>query len=298
MDFSAILKGEIAKKKQEANRDEAYGSGGSNKRKLDDVSFRAQERALKKEKRLERERLKKEAERAKSVGMNMSCEEVITMLRKLGEPITFFGETDVDRFSRLKRTERKIEREIKRQADVKAELECSDFTIVPMNVRNDPAKVKLQIRAYIQYLLKIWRESLPEIADNEEEYDEEGIDESQKEARDQIKVYKKSKKFLEPLLQLLRDDNLPKEEMFPSLATLMIHMQKGEYEEAKNTYMKLSIGNAAWPIGVIGVGIHARSALQKISGENNPNKANIMKDEKTKNWLQSLKRLVTFLETH
>ena len=37
------------------------------------------------------------------------------------------------------------------------------------------------------------------------------------------------------------------------------------YKEAGNFYIQVSVGNAAWPIGVTMVGIHARSAREKIS---------------------------------
>lgn len=58
--------------------------------------------------------------------------------------------------------------------------------------------------------------------------------------------------------------------------------------------MKLSIGNVAWPIGVTSVGIHARSAHSKIQGGRNA--ANIMIDERTRLWITSIKRLITFEE--
>ena len=44
-----------------------------------------------------------------------------------------------------------------------------------------------------------------------------------------------------------------------------MYMQEREYLKANDSYLRLSIGNAPWPIGVTMVGIHERSAREKIS---------------------------------
>jgi len=41
-------------------------------------------------------------------------------------------------------------------------------------------------------------------------------------------------------------------------------MQARDYVHASDIYYLLSIGNAPWPIGVTMVGIHERSAREKI----------------------------------
>ncbi|KAK8630702.1 hypothetical protein V6N13_079483 [Hibiscus sabdariffa] len=56
-------------------------------------------------------------------------------------------------------------------------------------------------------------------------------------------------------------------------------------------YIKMAIGNAPWPIGVTVVGIHERSAREKIYTNS---VAHIMNDETTRKYLQSVKRLMTF----
>lgn len=53
-------------------------------------------------------------------------------------------------------------------------------------------------------------------------------------------------------------------------------------------------GNNPWPIGVTSVGIHERSAREKISHVMNA--AHIMNDEATRKFLQAIKRLLTFLQ--
>lgn len=53
-------------------------------------------------------------------------------------------------------------------------------------------------------------------------------------------------------------------------------------------------GNAPWPIGVTSIGIHDRSAREKIG--HTMNAAHIMNDEATRKYLQGLKRLLTFMQ--
>lgn len=66
-----------------------------------------------------------------------------------------------------------------------------------------------------------------------------------------------------------------------------------DYLAAMDHYIKLAIGNAPWPIGVTMVGIHERSAREKIYTNS---VAHIMNDETTRKYLQSIKRLMTFAQ--
>ena len=68
---------------------------------------------------------------------------------------------------------------------------------------------------------------------------------------------------------------------------------KRDYLAAMDHYIKLAIGNAPWPIGVTMVGIHERSAREKIYTNS---VAHIMNDETTRKYLQSVKRLMTFCQ--
>ncbi len=67
----------------------------------------------------------------------------------------------------------------------------------------------------------------------------------------------------------------------------------GEYVKAHDQYILLAIGNAAWPIGVTMVGIHARGGRERIQS----NKiAHAMDDERTLKYLTSIKRLITYAQ--
>ncbi len=68
-------------------------------------------------------------------------------------------------------------------------------------------------------------------------------------------------------------------------------MRSRNYLHANDIYLKLAIGNAPWPIGVTSVGIHERSAREKISHVmNTTSHAHIMNDEATRKYFQVLPR--------
>jgi pre-mRNA-splicing factor 18 len=69
--------------------------------------------------------------------------------------------------------------------------------------------------------------------------------------------------------------------------------QERRYVDANDGYLRLSIGKAAWPIGVTMVGIHERSAREKLH-END--KGHVMGDEITRKFLQSIKRCLSFAQ--
>lgn len=70
-------------------------------------------------------------------------------------------------------------------------------------------------------------------------------------------------------------------------------MQRREYLKAQEYYLQLAIGNAPWPIGVTAVGIHERSSRERIHSSQ---VAHVLNDEKSRKYIQSLKRLMTFCQ--
>lgn len=69
--------------------------------------------------------------------------------------------------------------------------------------------------------------------------------------------------------------------------------QERRYVDANDGYLRLSIGKAAWPIGVTMVGIHERSAREKL---HESDKGHVMGDEVTRKFLQSIKRCLSFAQ--
>lgn len=71
------------------------------------------------------------------------------------------------------------------------------------------------------------------------------------------------------------------------LAEMIHNMQLRSYQKANDAYLRLSIGNAAWPIGVTSVGIHGRNARDRI-GEDSV--AHVLNDEVSRKYIQAVKR--------
>lgn len=210
-------------------------------------------------------------------------EELSHQLKDLGQPVILEEENKLIRIKRLKKIQLKQHLLEKQKEDQEREASL-DFNIVPEDIRDDENKVYSQVRAYLKHLIFEW------------EADLKARDETPERAFD---ILTETKQYLVPLLSLLRRRKLSPQ-IFPTLSTLCMYLQQRNYRNANNTYLKLSIGNAAWPIGVTAVGIHARSARERITGDNQSSTqiAHIMSDETTRKWLTSVKRLITFCEGH
>jgi pre-mRNA-splicing factor 18 len=83
------------------------------------------------------------------------------------------------------------------------------------------------------------------------------------------------------------------ESILKAIVEIVQAAQERRYVDANDGYLRLSIGKAAWPIGVTMVGIHERSAREKL---HNGEKGHVMGDEVTRKYLQSIKRCLTFAQ--
>jgi pre-mRNA-splicing factor 18 len=99
---------------------------------------------------------------------------------------------------------------------------------------------------------------------------------------------------LTPLFRHFERRSLPKDLLEP-ICQIVRSAQSRRYVEANDGYLTLSIGKAAWPIGVTMVGIHERSAREKL--HESDKQAHIMSDEVTRKYLQSIKRCLSFAQT-
>lgn len=68
---------------------------------------------------------------------------------------------------------------------------------------------------------------------------------------------------------------------------------RSDYHMAGDAYIRLAIGNAAWPIGVSAVGLHERAAREKV-GEGV--QAHVMNDEAQRKYITTIKRLITYAQ--
>lgn len=157
--------------------------------------------------------------------------------------------------------------------DVDVTIHLED--IGSISEKDSSTRLAMQVRKFIKQIVRNW-ESAPS-----EKFPESLLTETK---RDLVK-----------LMYKLRSGKL-KRDMLVSLCTIVYYIQTENFTKANEAYMKLSIGNVAWPIGVRDVGIHARSADAKITGDNKDSVANIMQNERTRLWIIAVKRLLNYSE--
>ncbi|KAF5342551.1 hypothetical protein D9611_001742 [Ephemerocybe angulata] len=245
----------------------------------------------------------------------ISNEETIRRLRSKGQPIRLFAESDKDRRLRLRALElldekdherlggqndfkkaledvENIEREMhskgskgKKKAAASGEDGVGEGGVLDLDlVKTDPDKLYPIIYYALKRILKEWGESM----------DERPVEIKQsRQGKLAAATQVQSAEYLKPLFKQLRSRSLP-QDVLARIAEIVHHVQKRQYQRANDSYLRLSIGNAPWPIGVTMVGIHERSAREKISADQ---VAHVLNDEVSRKYIQSLKRLITFSQT-
>ncbi|KAI0749901.1 Prp18 domain-containing protein [Daedaleopsis nitida] len=251
---------------------------------------------------------------------NISNEETIRRLRAKGQPIRLFGESDKDRRLRLRALELIEEKDHERhggQNDFKKALEDVENVERRMKdkqtheeagkekgkkkdgeslgsevldlglVKSDPDKLYPIIYYALKRALKEWEQWMDERPESVKRTTQGKL---------AAATQRQSAEYMKPLFKLLRARNLPAD-MLARISEIVHHMQKRQYQKANDSYLRLSIGNAPWPIGVTMVGcvhIHERSAREKISADQ---VAHVLNDEVSRKYIQSLKRILTFAQT-
>ncbi|GAA5927190.1 hypothetical protein JCM3775_002473 [Rhodotorula graminis] len=286
-------------------------------------------------------------EQSKPEAFNVSNDECVRRLRRIGHPIRLFAESDKDRRLRLRAFELIEERtegqrndfmramegqeiglelaEVARRSnaggaaaaerkgkgkgketpkdgsatatpepaagpaleaagDKKEPKPKDEDVLVDLDlVRSNPHKVYPQIYHALKRVLKEWEQSLADRPEN--------IKRSQQ-GKMAAATCATSAEYLKPLFKSLRKRELAPD-VLQNIAEITHNMQKREYLRANDAYLRLSIGNAPWPIGVTMVGIHERSGREKIFSNN---VAHVLNDETSRKYIQSLKRLLTFAQ--
>ncbi|BGP43790.1 hypothetical protein JCM10449v2_007847 [Rhodotorula kratochvilovae] len=282
-------------------------------------------------------------EPAKPEAFNVSNDEAVRRLRRIGQPIRLFGESDKDRRLRLRALELIEERTEGQRNDFMRAMEGQEIglelaevakrsnagkeklardkgkgketptdssaaatpepaAVAPADgekkepkpkdedvlvdldlVRTNPHKVYPQIYHALKRVLKEWEQSL---ADRPESV------KRSTQGKMAAATCATSAEYLKPLFKSLRKRELAPD-VLQNVAEITHNMQKREYLRANDAYLRLSIGNAPWPIGVTMVGIHERSGREKIFSNN---VAHALNDETSRKYIQSLKRLLTFAQ--
>ncbi|KAL3531336.1 hypothetical protein ACH5RR_010658 [Cinchona calisaya] len=140
-----------------------------------------------------------------------------------------------------------------------------------------------KILVFLKKLLNEWNQELDEMTE---------AGKRTAKGKSMVATFKQCARYLNPLFKFCRKKVLPVD-IQQALMLVVECCMKRDYLTAMDHYIKLAIGNAPWPIGVIMVGIHERSAREKIYTNS---VAHIMNDETTRKYLQSIKRLITFCQ--
>ncbi|KAL8702516.1 MAG: hypothetical protein Q9201_004306 [Fulgogasparrea decipioides] len=221
--------------------------------------------------------------------------DLIIKLRSINEPITLFGETHKQRLRRYRR--------LTAPSNPHSSTSSSDLPIpttltpvpesemlVPSTLPplNTPERTFLfrQLSSYFNMLLSEWSRALASRPD--------AVKQSFQ-GKAALGNMQQSLTNLRPLFQKLESQSLEESILEPVLEIVRA-AQERRYVDANDGYLRLSIGKAAWPIGVTMVGIHERSAREKLH-ESDKGQAHIMSDEVTRKFLQSIKRCLSFAQT-
>ncbi|CAH0482394.1 unnamed protein product [Peronospora belbahrii] len=271
----------------------------------------------------------KEEKEEKEADKILSWPDMRRRLRELGEPITLFGETMKDRMTRLRRVEMDVatkhddelgaghdirnrfiggDGEDQREKADDAAEDAEEFETSSDNRERKMTKVKKMMKNQEH------KESREE-KDEEEEKDTDKMvyrffkgmlqrwendlanrpDHVKRTAQGKIavKTMKQCKDYIRPLFKLCKKRQVPSD-ILPKLVDIVKFCRQGEFVMANDAYIKLAIGNAAWPIGVTMVGIHERTGREKI---NSNKQAHVMNNESQRKYLTSVKRLMSYAQS-
>ncbi|KAI8906846.1 pre-mRNA splicing factor [Gorgonomyces haynaldii] len=238
----------------------------------------------------------------------LSEEDLIKRFRAIGEPIKLFGETREERILRLHHTEnardiaheqtnelRTILKETDKELtedlmrDQKSEktekqVNAADTTQISTNLlKSNPVLTRTLLVIYYTNLLQEWQQSLESRPDDEKRTSQGKLAQA---------TCVQTGEYLKPLFKKLKKNKIP-EDVLELLTEITFWTIQREYMQANDAYIRLSIGNAPWPIGVTAVSGHERANDEKIK---NTNIAHILNDETQRKWIQSIKRLITFAQ--
>jgi len=159
-------------------------------------------------------------------------------------------------------------------------------------MKKNPDKLYEKLYRYFRVICQEWSKSMDE-RDPEVKNSPEGLE--------ALKIQQQCLEDFRPLIKSLKRKVFPiprhsltknlEPGVFQLITEMMYYCQQREYLQASDIYYKLSIGNAAWPIGVVAVGIHERSSADKIQYA-----SHVFNDEATRKWVQGTKRWLTFAQ--
>jgi len=225
---------------------------------------------------------------------DIADDELQLKLREMSEPAIIFGESHRDRLKRHKALVAKALAPKMSKGPIPTTVQLveeKDMRIpepdeMPIPESEGEGMVYRQLASWFTLVLREWAIALSQRSTEVKESNS-GIQASNNHTlvlRD-----------LTPLFRRFEAQDLAKDKLLEPIVEIVRNAQKRRYVDANDGYLRLSIGKAAWPIGVTMVGIHERSAREKL--HETDKQAHIMSDEGTRKWLQGIKRCLSFAQT-
>ncbi|KFA52770.1 hypothetical protein S40293_00913 [Stachybotrys chartarum IBT 40293] len=207
-------------------------------------------------------------------------EELLGKLRALGEPVKLFGETHKSRLRRYRRLTTVVT-----QGPIPTTLQLVEEKDMKVDekVPKDKSGRKWLFRQLASYFTLV-------LTEYQKAMDAEKSDTTA--GKQAYNAMVQTRENMKPLFRKLEKGDL-EDSLLEPIVEIVKALQERRYVDANDGYLRLSIGKAAWPIGVTMVGIHERSAREKL---HNGEKGHVMGDEVTRKYLQSIKRCLTFAQ--
>lgn len=217
--------------------------------------------------------------------------DLTSKLRALSEPALLFGESHAQRLRRHYKLVAIAPSQptmttgpIPTTLSLLPESEMKVTSTIPKDVDGRSFLFR-QLASYFTMVLTEWSRALAQRATSVKESHQ---------GKQAYNAYIQSRSNMTPLFRKFESGQLEDGILTP-MVEIVAAAQEKRYVDANDGYLRLSIGKAAWPIGVTMVGIHERSAREKLHESDNA--AHIMSDEVTRKFLQSIKRCLSFAQT-
>ena len=139
------------------------------------------------------------------------------------------------------------------------------------------------VAVHFKTLIKMWEAQLSERTEAES---------ASQDGRKETAAFQQCKRHMKNFFRQLRRRDMPVD-VLAALVEITTFMKQREYVKAHDSYIKCAIGNAPWPMGITGTGIHERQGRQHLR---ECKIAHVMNDETQRKYLQSVKRLMTFAQ--
>lgn len=281
------LKAELERKKKE--REVLKGNSQKKWIKQEDLEKEREKRYYEEEENEKKKRKKDEEKEIPKLEQKYTEKQLITIqnLRKLGQPIKLFGETDEER---EKRCIHLIKYGIPKEKIDLDQIKFEEVKKEEVKIEKEKGEYELKeefILNHIQSILEMWKKKVEEMKDQEKQ---------EFNGKQFIKYYNESKTSLEPLIRKLQRNKTPLN-VLESLHKIFRHVDAKEFLQANDTYLNLAIGNSPWMSDTGATSIHERSSREKMD-ERHSKESHVLMDEKQRKYIQSIKRLISFVEKH